>query len=83
MEAVLDQFGRIVIPKRVRLDFHLRVGERLEIEEVDEGILLKPLRKEGHLLEKDGVLVFSGDFGADASDWIKNAREERSHRFFS
>ncbi|MBF0276626.1 MAG: AbrB/MazE/SpoVT family DNA-binding domain-containing protein [SAR324 cluster bacterium] len=60
MEAKIDQFGRIVIPKKIRETFKLNLGSFLEIEEHQEGILLKPIQAEPSLIWKKGVLVFTG-----------------------
>jgi AbrB family looped-hinge helix DNA binding protein len=60
MEAKLDRFGRVVLPKMVRDDLDLEAGDVLAVEEVDGGILLRPLGDEPTLVEKDGVLVFTG-----------------------
>ena len=65
METVLDQFGRIVIPKKTRDDFNLRTGSSIRIEEGKGEILLKPVEGESNLVEKDGVLVFSGQSAGD------------------
>ena len=59
MEATLDRFGRIVIPKKIREDFHLQVGSSIRIEEGEGEIVLKPVEGEPNLVKKDGVLVFS------------------------
>ena len=46
MEATLDRFGRIVIPKKMREYFNLRPGSPVRIEEGQDGILLKPVEGE-------------------------------------
>ena len=60
MQTVLDKSGRIVIPKGVRDSFGLRPGSPIRIEERENGILLIPVESEPYLIEKDGVLVFTG-----------------------
>ena len=60
MEAILDKSGRIVIPKKIREDFNLRPGSPIRIEEGKEEILLTPIEEKPVLVEKDGVLVFTG-----------------------
>ena len=60
MEATLDKFGRIVIPKEIRDDFNLRPGSQIRIEESEQAIILKPVAGEQNLHWKDGVLVFTG-----------------------
>ena len=78
MEATLDRFGRIVIPKKIREDFHLHVGSPIRIEEGEGEIILKPVEGEPNLVKKDGVLVFSGKAVGSVETAIEKHREERS-----
>ena len=77
MEATLDKFGRIVIPKEIRDDFNLKPGNRFHIEESENAIILKPISGEANLRWKEGVLVFSGEPLADLSKAVEKHREER------
>lgn len=61
MEATVDRFGRIVIPKRVREDLGLYAGSVLEIEEREDRIVLRVRRDEADLVREDGVLVYTGE----------------------
>ena len=56
METTVDRFGRIVIPKRIRVDFNLKTGAPLRIVEGNNVIVLKPIEGERSLVEKDEVL---------------------------
>ncbi len=78
MEAILDKFGRIVIPKKIREDFNLRPGSPIRIEEGKEEILLKPIEGEPSLTEKDGVLVFTGKSLENLEAKIEESRRERN-----
>jgi len=78
MEATLDRFGRIVIPKKIREDLHLQVGSSIRIEESDGKIVLKPIEGEPSLLKKDGVLVFSGKAVGNVETAIEEHRQERN-----
>jgi AbrB family looped-hinge helix DNA binding protein len=77
MEAKLDRFGRVVLPKMVRDDLDLEAGDVLAVEEVDGGILLTPLRDEPNLVDKDGVLVFTGKPIEDVGAVQGKLRERR------
>ena len=77
MEAILDKFGRIVIPKKIRDDFSLTPGSTIRIEEGKNEIVLKPVEGEPSLTEKDGVLVFTGKILEDIDKKIKDIRDER------
>lgn len=77
MEANIDKYGRIIIPKKVRDDLGLRTGDTVSVEEGNEIIILKPLRGEPHLMVKDGVLVYSGTALEDISNAVETHRKER------
>ncbi|HEY0513450.1 MAG TPA: AbrB/MazE/SpoVT family DNA-binding domain-containing protein [Thermoanaerobaculia bacterium] len=80
MEATLDKFGRIVIPKQVRDDLGLFPGSVLRIEERNEEIVLKPVAETSPLVLKDGVLVFTGEVEGDFEALLRRNRDERSRK---
>lgn len=75
METNLDKFGRIVIPKQVREHLGLTPGTPLEIEAIGEDVVLKPIREEPHIRDKEGVLVFTGSATGDLLKALKSHRE--------
>lgn len=77
LEATVDKFGRIVIPKQVRDDLGLKPGTVLQIEETDQEVILKPLHAEPILVDKDGVLVFSGIATGDIAEAVSANHERR------
>lgn len=77
-ETIVDQFGRIVIPKKIRDDFNLEPGTQIRFEESEQGIVLKPIQGEPNLRWKDGVLVFSGYALEDPGKVLAKHREERA-----
>lgn len=81
MEATIDRFGRIVIPKKIRDDFNLKPGSQIHFEEAEKTIVLKPVSGEPTLIEKDGVLVFSGTSAGNIEKTISEHREERMKSF--
>ncbi len=44
MSSNLDDRGRVVLPKRLRDRFGLGPGSRIEIEESEDGIIVRPER---------------------------------------
>jgi AbrB family looped-hinge helix DNA binding protein len=78
METILDRFGRVVIPKAVRKDIGLEPGAVLRVEKEDGKILLEPLTGEPRLVEKRGVLVFTGTATGDLEGAVENQRKERT-----
>jgi AbrB family looped-hinge helix DNA binding protein len=77
-ETIVDRFGRIVIPKKIREDFNLEAGTQIRFEESEQGIVLKPVHGEPNLHWKDGVLVFSGSAMGNLSEALEKHREDRA-----
>lgn len=77
MEATLDRFGRIVLPKRVRDDLGLHPGSVLTVEERDRGILLRPADEGPALRVKDGVTVYSAEPEGDLRNAVREHRQGR------
>ena len=80
MEVVLDKFGRIVIPKRIRDDLGLGPGTSLRIERKADAIILVAQTEEPAVAHEDGVLVFTGEPVGDLTDAVSREREERLSR---
>ena len=77
MESTLDRFGRIVIPKKVRDDLGLVPGTQINIERVNNTIILEPIHGEQNLINKNGVLVFTGKPMGDIEKALERQRKER------
>jgi len=78
MEAILDRFGRIVIPKKIREEFNLGPGSPVSIEAGKEGILLRPVEGGPNLIEKKRVLVYSGKPVGDLEKTLHELRQGRN-----
>ena len=81
MQATIDRFGRIVLPKKLRDDFNLEPGSQIHIEESGQEIILKRIHGEPNLRLKDGVLVYSGVPVGDLDDALAKHREGRLKSF--
>ena len=77
METILDRFGRIVIPKKIRENFNLKAGTQIQIEENQKSIILTPVHRKPNLRIKNGVLVFSGVPLEELGESLTMHREER------
>lgn len=77
MEIHVDRFGRVVIPKGIRIHLGLQTGSTLEVEEHEQEILLRPVREEPRLLLKHGVLVCSGTASGSLTEAVRTHREAR------
>ena len=78
MEVILDKFGRIVIPKKIREDFRLMPGSCIHISERENEIVLKPVEGEPNLDEKEGVLVFTGKAMENIETKVEELRNNRN-----
>ena len=61
MEAVIDQAGRVVLPKPIRDALGLLPGTRVDISAYGGGVQLVPAGRTARLVEEDGVLVAAGE----------------------
>jgi AbrB family looped-hinge helix DNA binding protein len=65
MEAVIDQAGRIVLPKAIRDALGLLPGTQVDISPYGAGVQIVPAGRTARLVQEDGVLVASGDTPVD------------------
>lgn len=77
MESTIDRFGRIIIPKKVRDDLDLSPGTQITIEMVNNTIILEPVYGEHNLINKNGVLVFTGKPLENIEEALEKHRKER------
>jgi AbrB family looped-hinge helix DNA binding protein len=77
METTLDRFGRVVIPKDVRDDMGLGAGSVLRIQKEGQKIVLQPVQGEPKVMEKKGILVFTGAAAGDVSGALHELRKRR------
>lgn len=76
-EITIDRSGRLVIPKDLRDQHHLRAGAKLRVINDEDCIVLVPSRSEPRLVEKDGLLVVKSRSKAEIPDH-RDLRDERS-----
>lgn len=65
MEAVVDQAGRIVLPKYIRDALGLLPGTKVDISPYGAGVQVVPAGRTARLVEENGVLVAAGDTAVD------------------
>ena len=65
MEAVVDQAGRIVLPKFIRDALGLLPGTKVDISPYGAGAQILPAGRTARLVEEDGVLVAAGETPVD------------------
>jgi AbrB family looped-hinge helix DNA binding protein len=65
MEAIIDQAGRIVLPKPLRDALGLLPGTRVDISAYGAGAQIVPAGRTARLVEEEGVLVAAGETPVD------------------
>jgi len=65
MEAVIDQAGRVVLPKPIRDALGLLPGTRVDISPYGAGAQIVPAGRTARLIEEEGVLVAAGETPVD------------------
>lgn len=80
MQLVVDKFGRVVLPKALREEHGLGPGERVDVEERPECLILRPAHRRSVVTNKDGLLVFRGSAEGDLTQALARHRQERMGR---
>jgi AbrB family looped-hinge helix DNA binding protein len=65
MEAVIDQAGRVVLPKPIRDALGLLPGTKVDISPYGAGAQILPAGRTARLIEEDGVLIAAGETPVD------------------
>ena len=77
MEVVLDKFGRILIPKKLRVLLGLGPGSRLKVVATPEELTLRPADAEPVLEVREGVLLYGGELEGRSEGLLEELRDER------
>lgn len=83
MVITIDKFGRFVLPKQIRENLGLVPGEPVDIEEINDQIVLKPLHHKSAVRNKNGVLVFGGVSHENLKNVVQQSRNKRLSKFNS
>jgi AbrB family looped-hinge helix DNA binding protein len=80
MRVTLDKAGRIVLPKKARMELELSAGDELELHLTGGKILLQPIASTGRLKQIGKILVLTktGRIDTDVVELVRAARDERS-----
>ncbi len=69
--------GQVVIPARLRREFHIENGTRAVVQSTPEGILLKPVTK--HAISRlRGILKRKPGGKTFAEEWAEHTSEEKA-----
>jgi AbrB family looped-hinge helix DNA binding protein len=82
MTLKMDKAGRVTLPKTARDRLGLHAGSDLEIQEIPEGVVLKPADRRPSLVKKWSFWVHTGEIpaGYDILKAIDEGREERMRK---
>lgn len=77
MEAHIDKLGRIVIPKIMRDHTGLKAGTKVQIEEIDHHLIIKPIGHSSPFKKEGGIMVFMGTSTENLDLAVQKDREDR------
>ena len=83
MITTIDKFGRIIIPKKFREHLGISFGTTLNISENDGRIVIEPVQDNNPVVDKDGILVFTGKLDNNRSDFVHSDRNKRIHKLLT
>ena len=82
MTLTIDKAGRVILPKPVRERLGLRAGSELEMQEIAEGVVLKPGDRKPALVRKGRFVVYAGELpaGYDILKAIDQDRDDQNRK---
>ena len=80
MVTTIDKFGRVIIPKRFRENLGISVETTLNISENGKRIIIEPVQDDNPVVDKDGILVFTGKLDSKRNDFVHDDRNQRMHK---
>lgn len=73
----IDKSGRIKIPKEFCKHLGINHETKLNISEDDRRIVIEPVKEKAPVIDRDGILVFTGKLESKRSSLIKSDRNKR------
>lgn len=83
MVTTLDKFGRVIIPKKFREHLGINSGTTLNISEDGARIVIEPVQEKEPVIDKNGILVFTGKLDGKMGDFIQKDRNQRIKKLLS
>ncbi|HRI48315.1 MAG TPA: AbrB/MazE/SpoVT family DNA-binding domain-containing protein [Ignavibacteriaceae bacterium] len=83
MVTTLDKFGRIIIPKRFRERLGINSNSTLNISDDGERIVIELVQDKKTVVDRNGILVFTGILEDKKSDLIKSDRNRRMQKLLT
>ena len=83
MLTTLDKFGRVIIPKRLREHLGINLETKLNISEDDRRIVIEPIKEETPVVDREGILVFTGKLENRKDELVKTDRNKRMRKLLT
>ena len=83
MVTTLDKFGRVIIPKRFREQLGINSKSTLNISEDGKRIVIELVQEKKPVVDRNGILVFTGNLEDKKGDLIKSDRNRRMHKLLT
>ena len=83
MVTTIDKFGRVIIPKRFRSQLGISFETTLNISEDGEKIIIELVEDKAPIIDKNGILVFTGKIESKVDVSIDNDRNKRMEKLLS
>ncbi|MCL5028871.1 MAG: AbrB/MazE/SpoVT family DNA-binding domain-containing protein [Bacteroidetes bacterium] len=83
MVTTLDKFGRVIIPKKFREQLGINSKSTLNISEDGKRIVIELVQEKKPVVDRNGILVFTGNLENKKSDLIKSDRNKRMHKLLT
>lgn len=77
MVTTLDKFGRVIIPKKFREHLGINLGTTLNISEDGTRIIIEPVQEKEPVIEKNGILIYTGKLDGKIGDFVREDRNQR------
>lgn len=78
LEATLDKFGRIVIPKLIRDHLGLKIGAMFRVEEQEDRLILQVIDPVSPIQIEEGVAIYTGTLVGDLESIFSIERDIRA-----
>lgn len=83
MVTTLDKFGRVIIPKRFREQLGINSKSTLNISEDGKRIVIELVQERKPVVDRNGILVFTGNLEDKKNDLIKSDRNRRMRKLIT
>jgi len=83
MVTTLDKFGSVIIPKKLRERLGINFRSSLNISEDGKRIVIELVQEKKPVVDRNGILVFTGNLEDKKSNLINSDRNRRMHKLLT